>query len=93
MRYVGTRISGRYKPHILNGDFALSETINIGVAKNGETDLGRVSRTDFRMGGGTDGVGQRSDGGGLARDSRQIREVTKLSFNMLKKRLFVKQNH
>ena len=28
--------------------------------------------------GGTDGEGQRSDGGGLARDSRQIREVKKI---------------
>ena len=35
-------------------------------------------------GGGTDGVGQRSDGGGLARDSRQIREVTKLDCKTLK---------
>ena len=32
-------------------------------------------------------------GGGLARDSRQSRELKKLGFQMLKKRLFVKQNH
>ena len=44
-------------------------------------------------GGGTDGGGQRSDGGGLAHDSRQSRELKKLAFQMLKKRLFVKQNH
>ena len=31
----------------------------------------------------TRGVGQRSDGGGLARDSRQIREVTKLDFKFV----------
>ena len=43
--------------------------------------------------GGTDGGGQRSDGGGLARDSRQGRELKKLGFQMIKKRLFVKQNH
>ena len=39
------------------------------------------------------GGGQRSDGGGLARDSRQNRELKKLGFQMLKKRLFVKENH
>ena len=40
--------------------------------------------------GGTDGGGQRSDGGGLARDSRQSRELKKLGFQKFKKRLFVK---
>ena len=54
--------------------------------------LNRVVHADFWMGG-TDGGGQRSDGGGLARDSRQSRELKKLGFQMLKKRLFVKQNH
>ena len=39
------------------------------------------------------GGGQRFDGGGLARDSRQSRELKKLGFQMFKKRLFVKQNH
>ena len=37
------------------------------------------------IGGGTDGGGQRSDGGGLARDSRQIREVKKLGCKMFLK--------
>ena len=32
-------------------------------------------------------------GWGLARDLRQSRELKKLGFQMLKKRLFVKQNH
>ena len=43
---------------------------------------GRIVPPPHRVG--TDGVGQRSDGGGLARDSRQIREVTKLDFKTLK---------
>ena len=41
----------------------------------------RVVHSDFRM------------GGGLARDSRQIRKGKKLGLTMLKKRVFVKQNH
>ena len=48
----------------------------------------RVVSSDFRMGGDKGPME-----GGLARDSRQSRELKKLGFQMLKKRLFVKQNH
>ena len=41
----------------------------------------------------TDGGGTKVRWGGLARDSRQSKELKKLGFQMLKKRLFVKQNH
>ena len=50
---------------------------------SGRNYIYRVSRNDLRMGG-KDAGGQRSDGGGLARDSRQIREVAKLDFKTLK---------
>ena len=51
----------------------------------------RVVHSDFHMGGPPPiGGGQRSDGGGLARDSRQSRKLKKLGFQMFKKRLFVK---
>ena len=52
---------------------------------------GELQGCQFRFPyGGTDGGGQRSDRGGLKGDLRQSREVKKIGFQMLKKKVICK---